>query len=79
MWLGIDITIKELAIMIADLVGYRGEIRWDSSKPDGTPRKMLDVSRLKSLGWNNKISLREGVQMTIQQFTNDYNMGSIRI
>ena len=76
---GIDITIKDLAIMIADLVGYRGEIRWDSRKPDGTPRKMLDVSRLTSLGWNNKISLREGMQMTIKQFSNEYNMGSIRI
>lgn len=61
---GEDITIKELAEIIKETVGYSGEIIWDSTKPDGTPRKLLDVSRLKSLGWEPKIELRDGIRMT---------------
>ena len=75
---GSDITIKELALTIADFLDYRGEIKWDSNKPDGTPRKLLDVSRLTTLGWQNKISLQKGIQMTIQQFKNEYDTGSVR-
>jgi GDP-L-fucose synthase len=61
---GQDHTIRELTEMVAGVVGYRGEVRWDSSKPDGTPRKLLDVGRLKSLGWAPQIPLRQGIVAT---------------
>jgi len=61
---GVDITIKELTEVIADVIGYQGEILWDADKPNGTPRKLLDVSRLKNLGWSPKLSLREGIEST---------------
>ncbi len=66
---GQDVTIKELAGTISDVVGYQGEIIWDSNMPDGTPRKLMDVSRLKSLGWEAKTGLREGLEMTYRWFT----------
>lgn len=59
---GEDLKIKELAQLIKEIVGYTGKIVWDASKPDGTPKKLLDVSRLKKLGWQPKISLREGLR-----------------
>ena len=62
---GEDLTIKELAELVAELAGFNGEIAWDSTKPDGTPRKVLDVSKAKSLGWAPKISLRDGIASTI--------------
>ena len=65
---GEDVTIKELAATVAEVVGYEGDIIWDSSKPDGTPRKLLDVSRLKALGWAPQISLREGIASTYEWF-----------
>ncbi|BBA97050.1 putative NAD-dependent epimerase/dehydratase [Actinacidiphila reveromycinica] len=58
---GEDLTIRELAETVADVVGYRGAVGWDRSKPDGTPRKLLDVSRLRALGWRPRIALRNGV------------------
>ena len=58
---GQDLSIKELAELVADIAGYKGEIKWDSSKPDGTPRKVLDVTKSKSLGWSPAISLRDGI------------------
>ncbi len=61
---GEDLTIRELAELIKEVVGYRGEIVFDTSKPDGTPRKLLDVSRLHQLGWRAKIPLREGLAQT---------------
>jgi GDP-L-fucose synthase len=61
---GEDITIRELAEMMASMVGFSGELRFDTSKPDGTPRKLLDVSRLFDLGWRPQISLREGLRQT---------------
>lgn len=61
---GEDVTIKELAELIRDTVGYNGELVWDTTKPDGTPRKLLDVSKLHSLGWKHKITLPEGVKET---------------
>ncbi len=67
---GEDLTIKELADLISREVGYRGEIIWDHTKPDGTPRKVLDVSRMKSLGWKPKIELKEGIRKTIEYFRN---------
>jgi GDP-L-fucose synthase len=62
---GEDLTILELARLVADLAGFQGEIAWDSSKPDGTPRKVLDITKVKSLGWSPQISLREGIAATI--------------
>ncbi|MCP3692003.1 MAG: GDP-L-fucose synthase, partial [Planctomycetaceae bacterium] len=58
---GVDLTIKELAEQIAAVVGFEGTIEWDSSKPDGTPKKQQDVSRMKRLGWNSQIPLAEGL------------------
>jgi GDP-L-fucose synthase len=58
---GEDISIKDLALLICELVGYQGALRFDSTKPDGTPRKLMDVSRLHALGWKHRISLREGI------------------
>ena len=65
---GKDITIKELAELIKEIVGYRGEIRFDATKPDGTPRRLLDVSKLHATGWKHKIELREGIQSTYEWF-----------
>ena len=65
---GRDITISELAERVAKVVGYEGEISWDPTKPDGTPRKLLDVSRLNALGWFPSIHLQEGIQATYKWF-----------
>ena len=65
---GEDVTIKELATIVATEAGFEGEINWDTSKPDGTPRKVLDVSRLRGLGWSPKIELRDGIRSTIEWF-----------
>ena len=65
---GEDISIRELAELICDVVGFDGELGWDTSKPDGTPRKLLDVSKLSALGWKPAISLREGIARTYQWF-----------
>ncbi len=69
---GDDISIGELAKLIADTVGFEGEIRYDSTKPDGTPRKLLDVSRLHNFGWKHKTSLREGLNKTYGWFLENY-------
>ena len=68
--IGEDMSIKELAELIKDIVGFEGVIEWDSSKPDGTPRKLLDVSRINSLGWKPTIGLDEGIRATHQWFVN---------
>ena len=65
---GEDVTIKELAETIADVVGYKNDIRWDDSKPNGTPRKVLNVDKIKSLGWEPKISLRQGIESTYEWY-----------
>ena len=59
---GEDLSIRELAELVAWIVGYGGDVRWDTSKPDGTPRKLLDVSRVNALGWKAKIGLEEGIR-----------------
>lgn len=61
---GSDVTIRELAETIADVVGWKGEIQWDSTKPNGTPRKLMDVSKMTELGWSAQTSLREGIKKT---------------
>lgn len=65
---GTDVSIRELAEMIAATVGYSGEIEWDTAKPDGTPRKLLNIDRLRELGWQPKISLKEGLKMAYKSF-----------
>jgi GDP-L-fucose synthase len=63
---GVDLTIKELALLIQKVVGHEGNIEWDASKPDGTPRKLMDVSKLKKAGWQSTTSLEEGIALTYQ-------------
>lgn len=65
---GYDVSIKELASLVADVVGYRGTVCWDDSKPDGAPRKLLDSSKLYQLGWRPSIELREGIQRTYRWY-----------
>ena len=65
---GTDLTIKELAALIQRIVGHKGEIIWDSTKPDGTPRKLMDVSKMTNAGWKAKIGLEEGIKETYQWF-----------
>jgi len=65
---GVDLTIKELANQIAETVGYTGKIAWDVTKPDGTPRKLLDISKLKGLGWSPRVELRQGLRMVCAEF-----------
>lgn len=65
---GEDLTIKALAEMIRDIVGYGGNIRWNTDKPDGTPRKLMDVSRIHSLGWKHRIDLKEGITEVYREF-----------
>jgi GDP-L-fucose synthase len=67
---GTDVTIRQLAELIKKTVGFEGELVFDSSKPDGTPRKLLDVSKLENLGWKSKISLEEGLQKTYKDYQN---------
>jgi GDP-L-fucose synthase len=73
---GSDVTIKELAAIVADAVGYDGLISWDATKPDGTPQKLLDVSRLAAAGWSARISLTDGVKSTVEWYR--ANSGHIR-
>ncbi len=65
---GQDISIAELGLMIAQIVGFEGQIQWDSSKPDGTPRKLLDTRKINSLGWEPSISLRDGIESTYRWY-----------
>ncbi|MCK7597355.1 GDP-L-fucose synthase [Microbulbifer sp. CAU 1566] len=68
---GVDCTIRELVETVAQVVGYEGDIAWDSSKPDGTPRKLMDVSRLEKLGWKAKIGLEDGLENAYAWFLNN--------
>jgi GDP-L-fucose synthase len=65
---GEEISIKDLALLVKEVVGFEGEIRFDSSKPDGTPRKLMDSSRLHKLGWKHSVSLKEGLKKTYPFF-----------
>ena len=75
---GTDVTIKKLYAMVAAVIGFKGRIVWDTSKPDGTPRKLLDVSKLTALGWKAKISLREGIEKTYASFLAEKAAGTLR-
>jgi GDP-L-fucose synthase len=72
---GEDISIIELAELIKSIVGFEGAIEWDSSKPDGTPRKLLDVSRMKNLGWSPTITLEDGVASTYKWYLSQVASG----
>jgi GDP-L-fucose synthase len=70
---GTDIAIKKLAEIIAEVVGFKGEILWDTSKPDGTPKKLMDVSKMEKLGWKASISLQEGIESVYQIFKKEHS------
>eukprot|EP00475_Leptophrys_vorax_P043800 TRINITY_DN8535_c0_g1_i1.p1 TRINITY_DN8535_c0_g1~~TRINITY_DN8535_c0_g1_i1.p1 ORF type:complete len:180 (-),score=32.16 TRINITY_DN8535_c0_g1_i1:191-730(-) len=71
---GIEVTIKELAETVKEVVGFEGVITWDSTKPDGTPRKLMDSSKLANLGWKAKISLKDGLTMVYKWYLENYNV-----
>jgi GDP-L-fucose synthase len=71
---GQDVSISELAGIVRDVVGYDGEIKWDAGKPDGTPRKLLDVSRIKALGWEPEIALRDGIRTTYAWYCQEHRV-----
>ncbi|WP_424950765.1 GDP-L-fucose synthase family protein [Deinococcus sp.] len=75
---GTDLSIRALAELMAELVGFGGELVFDASKPDGTPRKLMDVSLLASLGWTARIGLRQGVQQTLDWYTQERQLGLVR-
>ena len=77
--IGSDISIKELAYLISSKIGYEGQIIWDTSKPDGTIRKLLDVSKLTKLGWSAKIKLEKGIELTLKSYMEELNTKSVRI
>ena len=76
---GVDVTIGALAEAVAEATGFRGEIHWDTSKPDGTPRKQLDVSRLAALGWRSRIPLAQGLVSTLVEFRRQLNQQLVRL
>lgn len=67
---GKELTIKDLAELIAEVIGYQGKIKWDSSKPDGTARKLLDISKLENLGWKYQTELKDGIRLAYKDFLN---------
>ena len=76
---GKDISIKFLAESISEIFNFKGDIIWDHSKPDGTYKKQLDIGRLQGMGWKSKISLKEGLRITIDSFIKDYVKGNLRL
>jgi GDP-L-fucose synthase len=70
---GVDLTIKALAETIQKITGHQGKIIWDDTKPDGTPRKLMDISKMHDLGWKHKVDLEEGIQMTYDWFLENVN------
>jgi len=71
---GSEVSIKELAELVKQVVGYEGQLTWDTSKPDGTPRKLIDSNRLAKLGWSPKIQLHEGLVETYKWYCENYNV-----
>jgi GDP-L-fucose synthase len=76
---GVDLTIRQLAEAVAEATGFQGEIHWDASKPDGTPKKQLDVSRLAALGWRARIPLAEGLRSTVALFREKLQQQLVRL
>lgn len=75
----VDLTIRELAEAVAAATGFQGEIHWDASKPDGTPKKQLDLSRLAALGWRARIPLAEGLRSTVEIFREELSQQLVRL
>ncbi len=75
---GTDVTIRELTGMVAEATGYKGTVSWDATKPDGTPRKLLDVSRMSALGWKARIGLKEGIEATHGSYLAEKKSGKLR-
>ena len=76
---GLEITIRQLAEKVVSTIGFKGELRWDASKPDGTPRKLTDVSKLHGLGWRHKVDIDEGIQRLTDWYRKDISVSSSRI
>ena len=76
---GLDISIKDLAEIIAKELNFKGKIKWDTSKPDGTPRKLLDVSQINKFGWKAKTSLKNGIKLTISNYEKELKNKSVRV
>ncbi|MBU2051335.1 MAG: NAD-dependent epimerase/dehydratase family protein, partial [Gammaproteobacteria bacterium] len=74
---GVEVSIRELSEMVALEIGYRGEIVWDHSKPDGTPRKILDCSKIHSLGWKYQIPLRYGLKLAYRDYVEQLSCGAL--
>ena len=70
---GVEVSIKDLAVKICEIVGFNGELVFDTSKPDGTPRKVLDVTKINDLGWQSKTNLENGLKISFEWFLNNYN------
>jgi GDP-L-fucose synthase len=68
---GKELTIRELTEMVAEVIGYEGEILWDTTMPNGTPRKLLDVSKARNLGWTYRTELRDGICLAYEDFLNN--------
>ena len=75
---GIDLRISEFAQLMANVVGYQGKMTYDTARPDGAPQKILDVSKMKSLGWSSKIKLADGLQETYSWFEGELEKGGVR-
>ena len=75
---GKELTIRELAETVADVVGYKGAILWDASRPNGTPRKLLDVSKATQLGWTYKTELKKGIQLAYVDFIKNGNSNRVQ-
>ena len=75
---GMDITIKELVAKISKILEYKGKVFWDLDKPDGTPRKLLDITKLKSLGWESKINLSQGIKDTTNSYMQELKNNTLR-
>lgn len=76
---GVDMSIRDLAVEVSSAIGYEGSIEWDTSKPDGTPKKQLDVSRMSELGWRSRISLSSGLRTTVELFRQQLNEKIVRL
>ena len=75
---GKDLSIRDLAEAVSSVVGFKGMIKWDASKPDGTPKKQLDISRISALGWKAQIPLLDGLVSTVESFREELSLQSLR-
>ena len=76
---GKDISIRELAYLIAKIIDFKGKIQWDLSKPDGTPRKLLDTSKINKLGWSAKVNIENGIKLTLKSYLSELKNKTVRL